>query len=168
MRLSVLRYSIAGALGVLCVVASLATPAMGAEQTETANKAVVQAFWTDVWAKRRFDRVDELFADDFVIHSAGKTIGPRDKFKAWVRSFFANIDDLELIVEDIFADGDKVITRWLCKGRFTGEMFGLKGKGQPIAFTGMNIMTVRDGRIVEAWVERDSLGLARQIGLIKN
>jgi predicted ester cyclase len=46
-------------------------------------------------------------------------------------------------------------------------MFGIKGSGQPISFTGMNIMTVRDGKIVEAWVERDAFGLARQIGLIK-
>ena len=69
------------------------------------------------------------------------------------------LDDVLLI-----AEGDKVITRWTCRGRFVGQMFGVKGKGQPIAFTGVNIMTVRDGRIVESWVDRDALGLARQVG----
>ena len=132
--------------------------------TEVHNKAVVQAFWNDVWKERRFDRIDELFAKEFVIHSAGKEVGPRSKFRAWVESFFENIEALELEVHDIFAEGDKVITRWTCRGRFVGQMFGVKGKGQPIAFTGVNIMTVRDGRIVESWVERDALGLARQVG----
>jgi steroid delta-isomerase-like uncharacterized protein len=135
--------------------------------TEADSKAVVEAFWNDVWEQQRFDRIDELFAEDFVIHSAGKAVGPREKFKAWVRSFFRHIEGLKLDVHDIFAEGDKVITRWTCSGRFVGEMFGVKGRGQPISFTGMNIMTVRDGRIVEAWVERDALGLARQIGAAK-
>ena len=147
----------------------LATGAVKASpEQESANKAVVQSFWSDVWGDRKFGRIDELFAEDFVIHSAGKPIGPRAKFKGWVESFFSNIEDLELEVDDIFADGDTVITRWTCRGRFAGEMFGIKGKGQEIAFTGVNIMTVRDGKITEAWVERDGLGLARQIGLIEN
>ena len=134
---------------------------------EADNKAVVQDFWSDVWKERRFDRIDELFAEDFVIHSAGKEVGPRSKFRSWVESFFKNIEGLKLDVHEIFAEGDMVITRWTCSGRFVGEMFGVKGEGQPIVFTGMNIMTVRDGRIVEAWVERDALGLARQVGAMK-
>jgi len=139
----------------------------GPLERQTANKSVVRSFWTDVWAERKFNRIDELFSEDFVIHSAGKPIGPRNAFKDWVKSFFSNVDDLELEVLDIFAEEDKVITRWICRGRFVGNMFGINGRSQRIEFTGMNIMTVRDGRIVEAWVERDGLGLARQIGLVK-
>ncbi len=116
--------------------------------TEAGSKAVVDAFWNYVWEQQRFDRIDELFSEGFVIHSAGKAVGPREKFKAWARSFFKHIEGLKLDVHEIFAEGDKVITRWTCSGRLVGEMFGGKGRGQLISFTGMNIITVRDGRII--------------------
>ncbi len=129
--------------------------------------AVVQAFWDRVWSAGDVDAIDELMADDFEIVSAGQIIGPRDRFKAWVASFFDNIDDLELEVLDLFTDGGKVATRWRCSGRLTGSMFGVKGTGQEIAFTGINLMTVEDGKIKKAWVERDALGLARSLGAVK-
>lgn len=134
---------------------------------ESANKATVAALWSDDWNKRKFDWIDGLFAVDIVIRSTGREVGPKDRFKAWVCSLFQNIEDLKLEVQVIFADGDKLITRWTGSGGFVGEMFGIKGTGQPVSLTGMKNMTVRDGRIVEAWVERDALGLARQVGAVK-
>ena len=137
------------------------------DDAETPNKATVAAFWSDDRNKRKFDWIDDLFAVDIVIRSAGKEVGPRDRFRAWVVPLFQYIEDLKLEVHVIFADGDKLITRWTCSGGFVGEMFGIKGTGQPVSFTGIKNMTVRDGRIVEAWVERDALGLARQVGAVK-
>ncbi len=129
-------------------------------------RVAVEAFWSRVWLARELDAIDELMAEDFVIHSADRTIGPRTAFKEWVGSFFANIEDLEFEVLDMFTDGTKVATRWRCSGKLKGIMFGVKGTGQAISFTGINLMTVKDGRITEAWVERDGLGIARSLGVL--
>ncbi len=137
----------------------------GAQEVQS-PKAVVQAFWDRVWIGGDVEAITDLMAEDFVIHSAGATIGPRPEFRAWVASFFANIDGLQFEVLDIFADGSKVATRWRCSGTLKGSMFGIKGTGQPIEFTGINLMTVADGRITEAWVERDALGVARSLGAL--
>ncbi len=123
----------------------------------------VQAFWDEVWNGGDVDAIDRLMTEDFVIHSAGESIGPRDAFKSWVASFFENISGLKLEVQDIFSDDHKVVTRWRCTGTLTGTMFGIEGTGQPIHFTGINIMTVKDGRITQAWVERDALGMFRRL-----
>ncbi|MGF1453835.1 MAG: ester cyclase [Alphaproteobacteria bacterium] len=137
--------------------------AQDAPDPARAARAPVEAFWAEVWNRGQIDAIDRLMSEDFVIHSAGRTIGPRDAFKAWVASFFDNISGLSLDVQDIMTDGRTVVTRWRCTGTLTGTMFGIEGTGQPIQFTGINIMTVEDGRITEAWVERDALGLLHRL-----
>ncbi len=160
----------AGLLLAALAFSGVPSPVQAAEtaMAETDPKAVVGRFWDRVWIGGDVEAIDDLMAEDFIIHTAGETVGPREAFKAWVASFFANIDGLQFTVEDMFADGGKVATRWVCSGKLKGAMFGIEGTGQPIRFTGINLMTVRDGRIVEAWVERDALGLARQLGALKN
>ena len=52
------------------------------DDAETPNKATVAAFWSDDRNKRKFDWIGDLFAVDVVIRSAGREVGPRDRFKA--------------------------------------------------------------------------------------
>lgn len=138
----------------------------GETPPERYRMAIVDAFWRQVWGKQDVGRIDELFAETFRIHSGAETIGPRPAFKAWVQSFFDNISDVKLDVVDQFASGNMVVTRWRCSGRLTGAMFGLQGSGQEIRFSGISIWRVEGSQIVEGWVERDSLSIIRQLGLV--
>ena len=69
-------------------------------------------------------------------------------------------------VEEIFADGDLVCTRWSLQGAHTGTFAGMPPTGKPVTMRGCDVCRVRDGRITEIWHYDDVLGLLQQVGAI--
>ena len=65
------------------------------------------------------------------------------------------------------AKSDRLVTRWTCSGESVGDMFSIKRTGQQVLFAGMKTMTVRNGRIIEAWIVRDDLDPGRHVGAVK-
>ncbi len=111
-----------------------------------------------VWGTQQdLDAIDELMTSDYVIHSAGKEIRGRDAFKAWVADFFRNMPGATDEILEVFASpsGERVVARWICSGK-NGGVFGLPADGRPIAFHGISVWKVRDGRLAECWVEREA------------
>ncbi|HEX5871811.1 MAG TPA: nuclear transport factor 2 family protein [Longimicrobium sp.] len=116
-------------------------------------------FLTRVWGPAHdLDAIDELMAEDYVIHSAGSSIRGRDAFKAWVGTFQTVLEGARNEILEVFADasGERVVSRWLCTGRNNG-IFGLPADGRDVAFTGIAIWRVHDGRLAECWAERAAL-----------
>jgi steroid delta-isomerase-like uncharacterized protein len=74
--------------------------------------------------------------------------------------------DLERTVEDLVAQGDKVVARWTATGTHTGDFMGIPPSGQVATSSGITIFRIADGRIVEEWSESDMLGLLQQVGAI--
>lgn len=79
----------------------------------------------------------------------------REAFKAWVREFQRRLLDATNETLEVFANaaGDRVVSRWICRG-YNNGIFDLPADGHPVAFTGIAIWRVRDGRLAECWVER--------------
>lgn len=70
--------------------------------------------------------------------------------------------DMDLIV----AEGDKVVVRGTVSGTHTGaDFFGVPASGKRLAWSGIDISRVVDGKIVERWLNADILGLMQQLGL---
>src|SRR5687768_14454895 len=99
--------------------------------------------------------IDDLMTEDYVITSGGTVVRGRDAFKAWVAEFQTHLLDARTESQEAFvsADGDRVVSRWICTGRNNG-MFGLPADGRSVSFTGIAIWKVREGRLAECWVER--------------
>jgi steroid delta-isomerase-like uncharacterized protein len=125
-------------------------------------------------ARRFFDQVwnqgDESAIDRYIAeHAAGndETFGiGREGFRRQWRQWQAAFEDLHFEVEEIVAEGDKVVTRWTLSGRQVGEFLGIPATGRTVSAAGMSLDTVRDGQLiagVDAW---DELGLRRQLGAI--
>jgi ketosteroid isomerase-like protein len=113
-------------------------------------------FFRRVWAPPHdLDAIDELMTEEYVITTGGVTIRGREAFKAWVREFQGRVRDAENETLEVFANaaGDRVVSRWVCRGR-NGGLFGLPPDGGPVEFTGIAIWRVEDGRLAECWVER--------------
>lgn len=110
------------------------------------------------------DAIDELMTEDYVITSGGQTIRGRDAFKAWVKAFQGLLLEARTDNQEVFANpaGDRVVSRWRCSGKNNG-MLGLPADGRPIAFSGIAIWTVRDGRLAECWVERSAWELYQEL-----
>lgn len=115
-------------------------------------------FLTRVWGPgHELEAIDQLMTPDYLIHSGGKTVAGRDAFKAWVAEFFRLMPEATDEILDVFANsaGDRVVARWINRGRSNG-VFGLPPDGRPIEFHGISVWRVRDGKLAECWVERQT------------
>jgi ketosteroid isomerase-like protein len=127
---------------------------------------LAREFFRRVWAPPHdLDAIDELMTPDYRITTAGKVVEGRGRFKSWVAEMQnlvseATNEHLEIISN---AAGDRIVSRWVTRGRNNG-MFGLPADGRPIAFTGIAIWRVADGRLAECWVERSALELRDRLG----
>lgn len=134
------------------------------------NKALLRRWFEEVWNKGRADAIEEMFAADGIAHglsddSGNPLRGPND-FKPFHETFRGAFPDIEVVVEDVIAEGDLVAARCSVRGKHTGDHLGVAATNAPVQFTGMTIARIRDGKIVEAWNNFDFMKMNKQIGVI--
>jgi predicted ester cyclase len=71
--------------------------------------------------------------------------------------------DLQITVEDMVAEGDKVAVRWRLRATHQGEFMGIPPTGNQVTMTGIDINRLEGGRLVERWGNEDMLGLLQQL-----
>lgn len=131
------------------------------------NKAVVQRYIEEVYNKGNVDAVDDLFAADFVDHALlGDQGQGAEGVKQIVPSLRRAFPDEQITIEDIFAEADKVVYRWTARGTHKAEIMGVAPTDKQVTVTGISIIRVADGKIVEEWTNRDDLGMMQQLGLV--
>ena len=84
--------------------------------------------------------------------------------KAIHKATLLGMPDWHTEIEDLIAEGDKVAARIIMTGTHTGDFFGIPATGKKISFSGIYIVRIANGRIVEHWGEEDSVGLLQQLG----
>lgn len=130
------------------------------------NLAVTHRDVDEAWNRGNVDVYDESLADNYISHDpgfAGDTYG-RDAVKQRVLGFRKAAPDLRVTLEDVVADGDKVVTRWRLEGTQDGALGTIPPTGQRVSVSGITIDAFIDGRIVESWSYWDTAGLMRQLG----
>ena len=134
------------------------------------NKALVRRWFDEVWNKGRADAIDEMFAADGIAHGLSEDAenpltGPAG-FKPFHEIFRGAFPDVEVVVEDTIAEGDKVAARCSVRAKHSGDHLGVAASNAPVSFTGISIVRIKDGKIVEAWNNFDFMKMNRQIGAI--
>lgn len=125
------------------------------------NKAIVRGYMAEVLNRKSLAAFEDYFADDVVLD--GKT-GLRQQLEGTFNLFGHVLPDLQFIVEDQIAEGDKVVTRVTFRGTHTGAYQGMPPTGQQVTWTGVMIDRIVGGKVVEMWHWSDSLGMLRQLG----
>ncbi len=74
--------------------------------------------------------------------------------------------DITYTIEDLIAEGDKVVARWSAQGTHRGDFMGIPPTNKQVRFSEIEIIRVVDGKAVEEWEELDRLGLMTQLGVI--
>ncbi len=132
---------------------------MGVEE----NKAVIRR-WVEVTNAHDINSLVELFTPDTFDH-VGRRAGPE-----WWRQVFeflyATLPDWRWTLEDLVAEGDRVVYRWTTRATHRGEFLGGAPTGRRITATGIVILRIAGGKITEAWQCHDLLGLKQQLGLL--
>jgi steroid delta-isomerase-like uncharacterized protein len=129
------------------------------------NKAVLRRFYREFWSEGRHEVIDELLSDDYVDHQPlpGSPSG-KSGFAALLTTWRTGFPDMQEEVQDLIAEGDKVVGRFTMSGTHTGEFLGLAPTGRRVSMTGIDVVRIRDGRIVEFWYGEQLHDLLQQLG----
>jgi steroid delta-isomerase-like uncharacterized protein len=132
------------------------------------NKAVYRRFMEEVVNQGNLAVVDELVAVDVVEHEELPPGYPQGR--EGVKQFFAMLrtafPDLQATIEDLIAEGDKVVGRGTWSGSHRGQFMDIPPTGKRVSFGVMDIGRIADGKIVEHWGQTDMLGLLQQLGVV--
>lgn len=129
------------------------------------NRAIVRRFYEELFNRQDLAVLDELVSSDFIHRQPGRVVRGAEFFDE-VKSgaHFLAFPDFHMTIEDMIAEGDKVVTRWTARGTHQGEAMGLPPTGNEVSWTGVNIIRVVNGKLAEDWEELDLLGLMQQLG----
>jgi steroid delta-isomerase-like uncharacterized protein len=131
------------------------------------NKAVIRRFVEEVQNNQDWAAYDELNDPDFVNHSAPPGApADREGGKYFLQALAAAYPDAVFTIDDMFAEGDAVITRKTFTGTNQREFMGLPATGRRVSLQYVDVMRVRDGRIISHWNVLDQLSWMIQLGLI--
>jgi steroid delta-isomerase-like uncharacterized protein len=127
------------------------------------NKDLARHSWELV---RNWDILDEVYAADLVWHEPDQDVRGIEEARQFVSMYLSAFPDLHATVEDVIAEGDKVVTRWTIRGTHQGEIeeFG-PPTGKQIEIKGITIHRIEGGKIVEEWSRYDILSIMQQLGL---
>src|SRR5258708_25351635 len=112
--------------------------------------------------------IGELVSPDYFCHMGGTSepmVGLTASLQADA-SVRAAFSDIRWTIDDLFADGDKVVARRAWSMKPTGAFQGLPASDPTLAGTAIDIFYIRDGQIVEQWTEPDNLSLMQQLGTL--
>jgi steroid delta-isomerase-like uncharacterized protein len=130
------------------------------------NKDLVRRWFEEVWNKGRALAVDEMLAENGVIHGLdGEMRGPA-AFKVFHAAFRAGFPDITIHIEDMVAEGDVVAVRWTAAATNKGNMDGFAATQKRIQITGMGFARVAHGKLVEGWNNFDQFGMFQQVGVV--
>ena len=132
----------------------------------TDNVALMHRWFAEVWTKGRESAIDEMLADDAVVHGLGEP-GVDARGPAAFKPFFAKLQaafgDMQFSVEQTIAEGEWVASRWTARMTHRGDHLGVPATGRRVEVTGMSMGRFRGGKLVEGWNSWDQLALMEQI-----
>ena len=136
-----------------------------ADRQVVQNKEVVRQAHERVWSQGDLSAIDELYAADFVCHFL---VGPewrgREGVKEAVTNHRRSFPDWKEEIEDIIAEGDRVVTRFRSSGTHRGEFMGLKPTLKRTRIEGISILRMADHKIAEEWEVMDLYGAFKLMG----
>ena len=131
------------------------------------NKASMRRFYDEVFNKKNRAAIDEFIAPNHVDHAAPPGMpGGLQGVKQTINMYLTAFPDLHFTVEDLIAEGDKVVTRLTVRGTQQGEFMGIPPTGKHATVKAIDINRIVGGKSIEHWLEMDTLGLMQQLGVV--
>ena len=121
------------------------------------NKALVRRFYEEVFNQRNLALVDELCTTTHMFHNPPTTLHGREEFKQLLSLYTRAFPDARFTIEDQIAEGNMVASRYTFHGTHRGELMGIAPTGKQVTRTMIQIFHLRDGKLLEEWVEGESL-----------
>jgi len=133
------------------------------DEMALANKERVRQFYKEVFVDWDMALVDEVVSPQFRSHDwPPGQIGPQ-AFRNFYSAIRSAVPDGHYIIDDLIAEGDKVVVRWRLLGTHKGDFGGIPPSGQTITLKGIAIYRLEEGKLMERWVVSDLHGLLEEI-----
>ena len=129
--------------------------------------SIQRRWFEEVWNQGREATIDELLDPNVKAHGLtdpnGNEIDGIESFRSFYRLFRAAFSDIHIAIEDTVTEGNLGVARFVATGEHTGDGLGKPPKGNAVRFTGMTIVRVKDGKIVESWNNIDFATMYQQM-----
>ena len=126
------------------------------------NKALIRRLVEEGWTNP--DTLDEIVAADFVTFGGARGL---DALKQFLSSVLTGFPDTRWVIEDIIAEGEKVVVRFKFSGTHTGEWQGIPPTNKHVSFDAAHTYRIAGGKVAEAlWRQSDSFGIYAQLGIM--
>jgi predicted ester cyclase len=130
------------------------------------NKALVRRLYDEVLNGRHPEVIDELALADYTEHDPlpgqrDGLVGLKDRVSMLVEGLGS-----AFTIEDVIAEGDRVVVRWTSTGTHSGPFVGIPPTGRPFTMAGIDVYRIENLRMAEHWHVVDQLALLQQLGLV--
>ena len=130
------------------------------------NKNLVRRY-QEAYNSNHLDDLDEIVAPEVLTPKIMPGLPPGiEGAKAVHRTSLLGMPDWHTAIDELVAEGDKVVARITMTGTHTGDFWGMPATGKSVKFTGMYMVRIADGKIVEHWGEEDGVALLQQLGFM--
>ena len=131
------------------------------------NKNIVRRY-QEIYNSNDLDSLSEVVAEDLLTPKIMPGMEPGLKGGKQVHArTLIGMPDWHTAIDDMVAEGDKVVARITMTGTHTGDFWGIPATGKRVAFTGIYIVRIANGKVVEHWGEEDAVSLLQQLGVLK-
>lgn len=135
--------------------------------SDAENRAIARRFREGLWNSGDLSIAEEVVAPGCTIHArvpftTDFAHGP-EALGQLVLFYHLAFSEIRVTADQIVAEGDTVVVRWTARGRNTGDLLGLPPTGRAAVITGMDMLRIAGGKVVEGWVSWDALSLLEQL-----
>lgn len=131
------------------------------------NKSLVRRWYEEVFNRRNPAAIDEFIAPNCIEHNPFPGQAPGiEGVKQVIGMYLAAFPDVQVVAQDMVAEEDKVAVRYTARATHRGEFMGIAPTGKEVTVTGIEIVRIAGGKMVEHWEQVDQLGLMQQLGVI--
>jgi steroid delta-isomerase-like uncharacterized protein len=134
--------------------------------TDDQTEAVAHRWHLEMVQEGKLELAEQTLTPDVTIHANQQVFQGRDAAKQLAAGLKTAFPDIQIAHLETLVSGDSAAVRWTSDGSHQGDYFGVPPTGKRIHVEGMDLFHVRDGKIVEMWIEYDNLAVLQQMGAI--
>jgi len=128
-----------------------------------ANKLLVRRYYDEVLNGRNLAVLDDILSPAFRSRMSNNPDVGFEGYKAAVVQTHTTLPDTHVDIQDQFAEGNRVVTRWVATATHQGNFAGIPPTGKKVTVTAIHIHRIENGKIVELWEEINLFGLIQQL-----
>lgn len=130
------------------------------------NVEAVRLVCEEVWGRGNVDLINEVYAENYVdLNPIPGIPANREGVKMQVAAYHQAFPDMNVTVDDTVVAGDRAVVRYTIRGTHNGELMGIPATGKSGEITGISMVRLANGKVVEEFALADMMTLFQQLGL---